>query len=125
MPHLLSISPRAIHSVSLAALTALALSATATATDTDAAERRALDFMYQSMPLSDRLMYDSTYYRENVRIALRARRELPWGASVPDDVFRHFVLPVRSNNEYLDHFRATYYEELKARVEPCDGRCCP
>lgn len=117
MPHHLSISPRAIHSVSLAALTALALSATATATDTDAAERRALDFMYQSMPLSDRLMYDSTYYRENVRIALRARRELPWGASVPDDVFRHFVLPVRSNNEYLDHFRATYYEELKARVE--------
>ena len=89
MPHHLSISPRAIHSVSLAALTALALSATATATDTDAAERRALDFMYQSMPLSDRLMYDSTYYRENVPFTVTPAGivlRLPAAAAVPDRV---------------------------------------
>ncbi|MDE6242999.1 MAG: hypothetical protein K2M14_03205, partial [Muribaculaceae bacterium] len=57
------------------------------------------------------------YFLRNVRCSLKAREELPWGKNVPDDIWRHFVLPVRSNNEYLDNFRTAYYAELRDRVK--------
>ena len=41
---------------------------------------------------------------------------MPWGHTVPDLLFRHFVLPVRVNNENLDRSRMVFYEELKNRV---------
>ena len=36
---------------------------------------------------------------------------------IPEDLFRHFVLPVRVNNEHLDSARVVFYEELKNRVK--------
>ena len=80
-------------------------------------EAEALDFLYRSMPLSDCLMYSPEFHLRNIRIALKAREELPWGKNVPDELWRHFVLPARSNNEYLDNFRYAYYEELRDRVK--------
>ncbi len=80
-------------------------------------EETALEFLYQYMPLGDSVDYTEDYYRECVQYALKAKAELPWGDSVPEREFKHFVLPPRVNNENLDRFRATYYEELKARVK--------
>ena len=79
-------------------------------------EADALEFLYQAMPMSDRIMYKPEYHLRNVRLAIQAREEMPWGKNVPEDIWKHFVLPARSNNEYLDNFRARYYAELKARV---------
>lgn len=42
---------------------------------------------------------------------------MPWGKEIPDDVFRHFVLPIRVNNENLDDSRRVFYNELKDRVK--------
>lgn len=81
------------------------------------AERAALRFLYAYMPLGDLADYDSAFYLENVRLALRARAEMPWGMSVPEREFRHFVLPVRVNNENLDSSRRVFYRELKPRVQ--------
>ena len=80
-------------------------------------EEEALAFLYQYMPLGDSVDYTEDYYRECVQYAFKAKEELPWGASIPAREFKHFVLPPRVNNENLDKFRATYYEELKARVQ--------
>ena len=80
-------------------------------------EKEALQFLYAYMPIGDITDYPGTYHLENVRIALRAKEEMPWGASIPELEFNHFVLPARVNNESLDRFRSTYYEELKARVQ--------
>ena len=80
-------------------------------------EKEALEFLYAYMPLGDSVDYTEDYYRECVQYAFRAKAELPWGASVPEREFKHFVVPVRVNNENLDRFRATYYEELKGRVK--------
>ena len=33
------------------------------------------------------------YYLENVRLSKQTRDEMPWGKEIPDEVFRHFVLP--------------------------------
>jgi len=80
-------------------------------------EEAALEFLYQYMPLGDSVDYTEDYYRECVHYAFLAKEELPWGKSIPEREFKHFVVPVRVNNENLDRFRATYYEELKGRVK--------
>ena len=80
-------------------------------------EEKALEFLYQYMPLGDSVDYAEEYFQECVQYAFRAKEELPWGDSVPEREFKHFVLPPRVNNENLDRFRATYYEELKGQVQ--------
>jgi hypothetical protein len=43
-----------------------------------------------------------------------------WGKDIPEDIFLHYVLPYRINNENLDSFRIAYYDDLKKRVEGMD-----
>lgn len=80
-------------------------------------ERGALEFLYAYMPFPDMTDYSGEYYLENARLALKARDEMPWGASVPEREWYHFVLPVRINNENLDDSRQVFFEELKERVK--------
>ncbi len=86
-------------------------------TSLTAYEREALEFLYAYMPLADITDYPGEFHLMNVRASRRAAREMPWGKTVPEDVFRHFVLPVRVNNEHLDSARIVFYEELKDRVK--------
>ena len=80
-------------------------------------EEEALQFLYRYMPLGDSVDYTEDYYRKCIHYAFLAKEELPWGPNIPEREFKHFVVPVRVNNENLDRFRATYYEELKGRVK--------
>lgn len=83
----------------------------------NAAERDALKFLYTYMATPDALDYDADFYLANIRASLQAAGEMPWGASVPVREWRHFVLPVRVNNEDLDLSRPAFYAELKGRVK--------
>lgn len=85
--------------------------------DLSSDERAALTFLYAYMPVGDITDYDGDFYLENVRSANATRKETAWGKSVPDDVFRHFVLPIRVNNENLDRSRMVFHDELIARVK--------
>lgn len=80
-------------------------------------EREALEFLYAYMPLADITDYPGEFHLMNVRASRKAAEEMPWGETVPEEVFRHFVLPVRVNNEHLDSARVVFYEELKNRVK--------
>ena len=80
-----------------------------------AQERDALQFLYAYMPLADVTDSTAEFYLANVRKSLQAREEMPWKA--PEREFRHFVLPLRTNNEDLDSARLVFYDELKPRVE--------
>lgn len=80
-------------------------------------EKEALTFMYAYMPIGDITDYDGQFYLDNIRSSFRARVEMPWGDSIPEDIFRHFVLPVRVNNENLDESRIVFYDELRDRVK--------
>ncbi len=82
-------------------------------------EREALEFLYAYMDWADIFDQTGEYFLENARIAIRTRTEMPWGSKVPDREWRHFVLPVRVNNENLDDFRTEYYDELAKRVRGC------
>ncbi len=79
-------------------------------------EKDALKFLYAYMSLPDLADYSPEFFLRNVRSSLRAADELPWGDVVPDREFRHFVLPVRVNNENLDMSRPVMFDELKERV---------
>lgn len=80
-------------------------------------EREALEFLYAYMPLPDITDFPGQFYLDNIRASQRAAQEMPWGKAIPEDVFRHYVLPVRINNEQLDGARMVFYEELKDRVK--------
>lgn len=82
-----------------------------------AKEKEALQFLYAYMPLSDITDYTGNYYHKNVVASYRAKDEMPWGKSVPEREFNHFVVPVRINNENLDDARFVFYQELKERVQ--------
>lgn len=80
-------------------------------------EREALTFMYAYMPIGDITDYSGDFYLKNIRSSFQARNEMPWGDSIPEDIFHHFVLPVRINNENLDESRMVFFDELKYRVK--------
>ena len=79
-------------------------------------EHQALKFLYAYMPLGDLVDYSPDFYLQNIRQSFVTQSEMPWGKSVPEELFRHFVLPVRVNNENLDSSRMVFYSELKDRV---------
>lgn len=80
-------------------------------------EQEALEFLYAYMPLADITDYPGEFHLMNIRASQRAAEEMPWGKTIPEDLFRHFVLPVRVNNEQLDSARVVFYKELKDRVK--------
>ena len=73
------------------------------------------DFLYDSMPLPDRLVWPAGWWSANVQKTLEVRDRMGW--DVPEREFRHFVLPLRVNNESLDDFRLVYADSLCERVE--------
>ena len=81
------------------------------------AEREAMQFLYAYMPYSDLADYTPDFYLDQVRYAFAAREQMPWGKTIPEDVFRHFVLVYRVNNENLDTARMAFYHALKDRVQ--------
>ena len=82
----------------------------------EAEVRESLKYLLAYAPLSDLADYDGEFFLESARYAVKARNEMPWGKNIPKELYYHFVLPPRVNNENMDRFRALMYEELKKRV---------
>ena len=80
-------------------------------------EQETLKFLYAYMPLADVTDYPTSFFADNVRMSFKARKEMPWGKNVPELLFRHFVVPIRVNNEALDNARSVFYNELKDRIK--------
>ena len=78
-------------------------------------EREALEFLYAYMPLADAVDYPESYFLDQVRATFRIREEMGW--KVPEREFRHFVLPLRVNNENLDTSRVAFNREIAPRVK--------
>lgn len=85
--------------------------------DLSCEEKEALEFLYAYMPISDLADYDGEFFLKQVRTALKAKETFSWGNKIPEEIFRHFVLVYRVNNENLDSARMVFFEELKPRIE--------
>ncbi|MBK7712434.1 MAG: hypothetical protein IPJ37_16840 [Bacteroidales bacterium] len=79
-------------------------------------QKEALKFLYAFMPLNDLADYSGDFFLANVNVALRAREESPWGKDIPEEIFLHYVLPYRINNENPDSFRIVCYDEIVGRI---------
>ena len=72
----------------------------------------------KKMNPADKVNRSKQFYLDNaVRPALQARIEMPWGKTIPEREWVHFVLPIRVNNEALDAHRPVFYDELKDRIK--------
>lgn len=80
-------------------------------------EKQALQYLYAYMPISDLADYSGDYFLSQIKYTLKAKKEMAWSKSIPEDIFLHFVLPIRVNNENLDMFRSTMYDELANRIK--------
>ena len=78
-------------------------------------QKEYVDWLYAAMPLPDSLQYPRSYWEANVAKTLEVREEMGW--NIPEREFRHFVLPLRVNNETLDDFRTLYADTLCRRVK--------
>jgi len=77
-------------------------------------------FLLTYSPISDLADYSPDFLLANARLALEARNVTKWGNNIPYDIFLHYALPIRVNNENLDSFRIAFQDELIARVEGLD-----
>jgi transglutaminase-like putative cysteine protease len=83
-------------------------------------QKEALKFLFAFMPLNDLADYYGEFFLYNVNIALHTRKETPWGGKIPEQIFLHYVLPCRVNNENLDSFRIAYHNEISERIKGLD-----
>ena len=102
--------------------TIIALAIVATTTSLAVADNSDLAWKYVKelstrLATPDRTDYSEEFYYRNFLNTLQARDEMPWGKTVPEREFKHFVLPVRVNNENLDTARMVFYRELRDRVK--------
>src|SRR5574344_479714 len=95
----------------------LALSGFAQTKDLNKQEKQYLDFLYQYMPLSDRADYDTSFFISQVKTAIMAKNTFSWGKIVPEEIFKHFVLVYRVNNENLDSAREVMFSMMKDRIK--------
>lgn len=81
-----------------------------------AEEELCMKFLIGFAPVSDLASLDGELLLKFVKSALLARETLPWGRSVPEDVFLNYVLFYRVNNEAIEDCRTPFYRELFPRV---------
>ncbi len=85
----------------------------------EGAERGGLEFLIRHMPQRDLESLDADFLVENVRVAYEVRGKVPWGKTVPKDVFLNDVLPYASANERRDRWR----KDFAARFQPVVADC--
>jgi transglutaminase-like putative cysteine protease len=94
-------------------------------TQKDSVETEYLKFLYDYMPLSDRADYDTSFFKAQVKTSIRARQTFRWGKQIPEEIFKHFVLVYRVNNENLDTAKMVMFNVLQerfAKIEKETGR---
>lgn len=87
--------------------------------DSTADERPGMEFLIANMPASDRKTLKADYLLENTRLAYRARREMPWGKSIPEELFLNDVLPYAHVDETREPWRREFLDLCLPMVKDC------
>lgn len=78
--------------------------------------RRAMDFLREHLPESDLDCYPESLFLQFVDHALFLRRTVPWCACLEQEIFEHYVLFPRVNDEDLSFHRQIFYDALWPRI---------
>ena len=71
------------------------------------------------MPANDRAGLSRDFLMENLSLAMEARTNFPWAASVPERMYFNDVLPYASLDEPRDPWRADFYPMASNIVRDC------
>lgn len=88
-------------------------------TDAPRDERPGMAFLVAHMPERDLKTLKSDFLLANTRLAYKARRELPWGKDVPEEVFLNDVLPYANVDERRDAWRQEFFDLCRPLVKDC------
>ena len=82
-------------------------------------EREAMAYLIAHMPQGDLDTLHTGLLRENVALAMQARRTFPWCAALPDSIFLNEVLPYAAVDEIRNSWRADFLARFTPRVAGC------
>ena len=108
------------HQDRITALGGRTIPADAMLPDLDADRRALMELMIGTLPLADILDRSPETLLGYADHALMLRRTRPWTATLPEDVFIHYVFWPRINNERLEPCRPAIASELDARITGMD-----
>ena len=81
--------------------------------------RAGISFLLQHGPSRDLQELTPAFLIEHVELAYRAREEMPWGRSIPEDIFLNDVLPHAHVSEARDPWRRDLYDICARFVKGC------
>lgn len=73
-------------------------------------------YLMENMLLGDLACISGAWLQRHVEDSHYIMEQVSWGKSVPAELFRHFVLPFRINNENIDYQRLDFFSRLWPRV---------
>lgn len=82
-------------------------------------DRAALRFLFEHLPAADAQTLTSAFLLEDVQLAGEARRQVPWGKALPDDLFLGFVVPYALADEPREPWRRDLAARFLPRVRDC------
>jgi predicted esterase len=82
-------------------------------------QRKGMIFLVANMPAKDLKSLRADYLLENLRLAYKARHEVPWGKSIPEAIFLNDVLPYANVNESRHAWRKEFYEMCMPIIKEC------
>ena len=80
------------------------------------AQQRAMDFLLTHLPQSDLDCYDHTLFLHFIDHALTLRESAPWCAELEEEIFFHYVLFPRVNDEDISFHRTLFHDALWERI---------
>ena len=75
-----------------------------------------VDFLRRALPEEDRIALPAAALERVARHAMTVREATPWGRSIPEWIFRDYVLFPRVNDEFPEAWHAPIWESLRARL---------
>jgi predicted esterase len=82
-------------------------------------QRQAMIFLIANMPDKDLRSLKPDFLLDNVELTYKARKQVPWGAKIPDNIFFNDVLPYANVDEERDAWRKELYELCMPLVKDC------
>lgn len=80
-------------------------------------ERELMNYLQAALPVADQIELSDEYLSKIVRHAMKVREEAPWGKSIPEWIFRAFVLFPRVNDERPVFYHEYIHGELAPRLK--------
>ena len=82
-------------------------------------QRKGMAFLIANMPEGDLKTLQTGFLLSNCELAYKAKKEVPWGASIPEAVFLNNVLPYANVDEKRDAWRQEFYDLCLPMVKGC------